>query len=475
MPVRTLNRITAFFNGDEVAPVTVSGPASDHLRLRTLVMLRWLAILGQSLMVTLVAYAFHFHLRLWLCVAIIMASVWLNLALAFGRRDTQRLRNWESALQLCFDALQLAALLGVTGGLNNPFCLMLMAPATIAAANLPTRFGFGVVGVCMLACIGMAFWSLELPWLEGQTFVLPDLYRFGLLAALLVGIVFTAGYAWQASLESTRMEVALAATQAVLEKERRLSALGGLAAAAAHELGTPLGTIQVVAKEMLHALKASDPLYEDAQLLVSQSQRCREILKALSAKPEQRDAVYEHTTLDDFLETAIGPYRHAGKVIITSVQADDLPGDADAGHILHIRRRPEWLHALSAFIGNAVDFARTTVWVRVAVTASWVSLSIEDDGPGFAPDILSRLGEPYVSSRVYGASWSEEGAKPYPQSHSGMGLGFFIAKTLCEHSGAKVTFGNRDSGGAYVKALWRRDRVDILGVEPLTQLGGVEP
>ena len=462
MPVRTLNRLTAFFNGDDAAPVAVRGPASDHLRLRTLVMLRWLAILGQSLMVMLVAYAFHFQLRLWLCVAVIMASVWLNLALAFGRRDTQRLRDWEAALQLSFDATQLAVLLGVTGGLNNPFCLMLMAPATVAAANLPTRFGFAVVGVCMVACMGMAFWSLELPWLQGQTFVLPDLYRFGLLAALLVGIVFTAGYAWQASLESARMEVALAATQAVLEKERRLSALGGLAAAAAHELGTPLGTIQVVAKEMLHGLKKTDPLYEDAELLVSQSQRCRDILKALSAKPEQRDAVYENTTLDDFLETAVAPYRHAGKAVVISIQADDAPEGVDVGHALHIRRRPEWLHALSAFIENAVDFARTTVWVRVAVTKTWVSLEIEDDGPGFPPDILSRLGDPYVSSRVYGASWSEEGAKPYPQSHSGMGLGFFIAKTLCEHSGARVTFGNRDTGGAYVKALWRRDRIDIL-------------
>ncbi len=462
MPVRTLNRLTAFFNGDDAAPITVRGPASDHLRLRTLVMLRWLAILGQSLMVMLVAYAFHFQLRLWLCVAVIMASVWLNLALAFGRRDTQRLRDWEAALQLSFDALQLAVLLGVTGGLNNPFCLMLMAPATVAAANLPTRFGFAVVGVCMVACMGMAFWSLELPWLQGQTFVLPDLYRFGLLAALLVGIVFTAGYAWQASLESARMELALAATQAVLEKERRLSALGGLAAAAAHELGTPLGTIQVVAKEMLHGLKKTDPLYEDAELLVSQSQRCRDILKALSAKPEQRDAVYENTTLDDFLETAVAPYRHAGKAVVISIQADDAPEGVDVGHALHIRRRPEWLHALSAFIENAVDFARTTVWVRVAVTKTWVSLEIEDDGPGFPPDILSRLGDPYVSTRVYGASWSEDGAKPYGQSHSGMGLGFFIAKTLCEHSGARVTFGNRDTGGAYVKALWRRDRIDIL-------------
>ncbi|MBW8734155.1 MAG: ActS/PrrB/RegB family redox-sensitive histidine kinase [Asticcacaulis sp.] len=460
MPVRTLNRLSAFFNGD-TSPLTVIGPR-DHLRLRTLVLLRWLAIAGQSGMIFLVAYAFGFHIRVWLCAAVIMASVWLNLALAFGRRDAQRLRDWEAAFQLGFDALQLAALLGVTGGLNNPFCLMLVAPATIAAANLPTRFGMAVVGVCMAAGFVLAFWSLDLPWIAGEAFILPDMYRIGMLVALLIGIVFTAGYAWRASLESARMEQALAATQAVLEKEHRMSALGGLAAAAAHELGTPLGTIQVVAKEMLHSLKRNDPLYEDAELLVSQSQRCRDILKNLSAKPERRDAVFDETTLDDFLASVVAPYSNSGKRIDIVIAADGLPDGVDAGSTLRIRRRPEWLHALAAFVENAADFARTTVWVRVQVTKTYASLSVEDDGPGFAPDILSRLGEPYISSRVYGASWAAEGEKPSGQSHSGMGLGFFIAKTLCEHTGAKVTFGNRDEGGAYVKALWRRDQIDIL-------------
>ncbi len=460
MPVRTLNRLSAFFNGD-TSSLSVIGPR-DHLRLHTLVLLRWLAIAGQSAMIFLVAYAFGFHIRVWLCATVIMASVWLNLALAFGRRDAQRLRDWEAALQLGFDALQLAALLGVTGGLNNPFCLMLVAPATIAAANLPTRFGLSVVGVCMAAGFVLAFWSFDLPWIAGEAFILPDMYRIGMLVALLIGIVFTAGYAWRASLESARMEQALAATQAVLEKEHRMSALGGLAAAAAHELGTPLGTIQVVAKEMLHSLKRDNPLYEDAELLVSQSQRCRDILKNLSAKPERRDAVVDEAPLREFLESVVAPYMASGKRIEIDITAYDAPEGVDPGSVLRIRRRPEWLHALSAFVENATDFARSSVRVHVQVTRAYVSLAVEDDGPGFAPDILSRLGEPYISSRVYGASWTGDDEKPSGQSHSGMGLGFFIAKTLCEYTGARVTFGNRDEGGAYVKALWRRDQIDIL-------------
>lgn len=457
MQGRTLNRLQAFFNGDDAAPVSLS-EGRDHLRLRTLVLLRWLAVLGQSGMVLLIAYGFGFQIRIWLCLAIIMASGWLNLILALGRRNTQRLEGWEAALQLSFDALQLTALLGVTGGLNNPFCLMLIAPATVAAANLPTRFALPVIGVAMASAIGLAFWSLELPWIPGESFELPEIYRYGFLSAIIVGIVFTAGYAWQAALEATKMEQALAATQAVLEQEHRLSALGGLAAAAAHELGTPLGTIQVVAKEMLHSLKKSDPLYEDAQLLVSQSQRCRDILKNLSTKPEQRDSVYDQISLKTFLEAAAAPYAASGRNFVIAVKADDGI-DADA---LHIRRRPEWLHAVTAFVENATDFAASTVWLRFDVSASFVRLSIEDDGAGFSADILSRLGDPYVSSRVYGEDDELPAGKAAGQSHSGMGLGFFIAKTLCEHTGASVTFGNREEGGAYVRALWRREPIDIL-------------
>ncbi len=458
---RTLDRLNAFFNGDNAAPpdTPLSGEGErDRLRLRTLVRLRWLAILGQSLMVLLIAFGFGFHIRVWLCVAVILASVWLNVVLALAHRTRAQLHSWEAALQLSFDALQLTALLGVTGGLNNPFCLMLVAPATVAAANLPTRHGIAVVGVCLAASIALAFWSLELPWLPGQAFVLPEIYRFGFLSAILVGIVFTAGYAWQAALESARMEQALAATQQVLEKETRLSALGGLAAAAAHELGTPLGTIQVVAKEMLHGLKPGDPLYEDAELLVSQSQRCRDILKSLSARPERRDSVFDQMPLMAFLEAAAEPYRSSRKAI-------DIAIDAENSGELRIRRRPEWLHALSAFIENATDFARTTVFVKVEVRTAYVSLTVEDDGPGFAPDILSRLGEPYISSRVYGADEDLPAGKAAGQSHSGMGLGFFIAKTLCEHTGATVSFGNREVAGAYVKVLWRRDRGDILAAD----------
>lgn len=454
---KTLNHISAFLNGPDVA-APISGGGQDHLRLRTLIMLRWLAILGQSAMILLIAYGFTYQIRLWLCLGIIMGSAWLNIILSLGRRH-QRVAGWEATLQLSFDAVQLGLLLGVTGGLNNPFCLLLIAPPTVASANLPTRHGLIVVVVSMLVAISLAFWSLELPWKVGEVFVLPQMYQVGFLAAILVGIAFTAGYAWQAALEATRMAQALAATQAVLEKETRLSALGGLAAAAAHELGTPLGTIQVVAREMLHSLKPDNSLYEDAELLVSQSQRCRDILKALSARPETRDAVYDQVPLKVFLSSAAAPYQNARVAIHIEMEARGID-DADNRILIH--RRPEWLHAFSAFIENAVDFARSEVRIAAEVTRGYVALTISDDGPGFAPDILSRLGEPYISSRYDAEEGVKAGKKLGEQSHSGMGLGFFIAKTLLEHTGANVTFGNREIGGAYVRALWQRNQIDIL-------------
>ncbi|MDI7775989.1 ActS/PrrB/RegB family redox-sensitive histidine kinase [Asticcacaulis sp. EMRT-3] len=460
---RTLERISDVLHDGEPGPALSGGRGQEHLRLRTLVMLRWLAVFGQTVMVLLVAYGLGFHIRLGLSLGIIMASVWLNITLSLGRRSVTRVRGWEAALQLSFDACQLALLLGVTGGLDNPFCLMLIAPPTVAAANLPTRHGLAVVVVSIIAACGLAFWSLDLPWFAGETFTLPHMYRSGFLAAIIVGIVFTAGYAWQTALEQARMARALTATQAVLAKEHRLSALGGLAAAAAHELGTPLGTIQVVAREMLNGLKPGDALFEDAELLVSQSQRCRDILKSLSASPERSDMVYERMALRSFLEEAAAPYRAAHKQIVISVSVEGAPAGVDPGLGMTIRRRPEWLHAFSAFIENAVDFARTTVYVRAEVTRGFVSVTIEDDGPGFAPDILSRLGDPYVSSR-YQAEIAENRDEA---SHSGMGLGFFIAKTLIEYTDATVSFGNREAGGAHVRALWRREQIDILPADSL--------
>ena len=227
------------------------------------------------------------------------------------------------------------------------------------------------------------------------------------------------------------MELALNVTQTVLAREQRLSALGGLAAAAAHELGTPLATITVVAKELANEAPAG-PLREDAELLVSQAERCREILKRLTQTPETDDVIHSRMTLLQFVNEVIEPHIH------TEVRVEALVAGPPGARPPEIRRMPEVLHAMTSFVENAVDFARSEVLIRVRFDEKTVSVEVRDDGPGFSSDILTKLGQPYVTSRPGGES-SRSG-------HVGMGLGFFIAKTLLEKTGAVVDFNNARGG-----------------------------
>ena len=290
------------------------------------------------------------------------------------------------------------------------------------------------------------FVALPLPWMRGAVLDLPPTYQLGLLAGIAAGIGFAGLYAWQAQAEAHRMELALAATQAVLAREQRLSALGGLAAAAAHELGTPLATIQVVTKEMLRELAAGTPLHEDVSLLASQAERCRDILRKLSRSPEASDVRHARMSLSQLMEEISEPHRHGPVSVEPEVSC------AVGAAILEVRRLPEVLHGLSAFVENAVDFAESIVEVTAYYDADRLLLEVRDDGPGFPPEVLARLGEPYVTTRP-----NAENSRSH---HQGMGLGFFIAKTLLERTGAAVEFRNARRGGAVVSVRWPRRRVE---------------
>jgi two-component system sensor histidine kinase RegB len=292
-----------------------------------------------------------------------------------------------------------------------------------------------------------------LPWSADGGLDLPYAYEVGMWAATVLGMLFTAGYAWSASRESARMELALATTQHVLAREQRLGALGALAASAAHELGTPLATIQITAKEMVRALPPGDPNAEDAQLLLSQAVRCRDILKRLSRRPEEGDPVADTAPLFQLLDEAVEPHREVGPEITTSVRSlDGSPAPLS-------KRTPEIIHALSSLVENATDFAKSEVIVLALHDKEHVTVEVADDGPGFAPQILAKLGEPYVTTRPHGEK-SRTG-------HIGMGLGFFIAKTLLERTGASVRFRNGRRGGAVVCVCWPRSAIEAQAeVEP---------
>ncbi len=426
--------------------VAATAPRPGRLRVRTLITLRWLALAGQAVTLAVAAQALRFPAPYAACAVVVGIGAWLNLLLTLNPISRRTARDWEAAAQLAFDIVQLAALLYLTGGIANPFALLLIAPVTLAGASLPVRYAGGLAGLAIVATILLALTALPLPWVAGETLTLPLVYRFGLAIALILGIAFAAGYAHQAASEAGRMELALNVTEAVLAREQRLSALGALAAAAAHELGTPLATIAVVAKEM--AREAPDgPMREDAELLIAQAQRCRDILRRLGEQPAATDEVHERMSLLQFVREVVEPYAAAEQVRVEAVVSGAAGVEAP-----DVWRWPEVLHAMTSLVENAFDFARKEILVTARFDATTVAVEVRDDGPGFSPQVLAKLGEPYVTSRP-GAEGSRTG-------HIGMGLGFFIAKTLLERTGAVVEFRNGRRGGAIVAARWSRSRIE---------------
>ncbi|OYU76945.1 MAG: histidine kinase [Alphaproteobacteria bacterium PA3] len=425
------------------AAIAVNAPFVGRLRSRTLVGSRWFALIGQFITVLVVHFGFKFELPLLACLLTIAANITLNIMITVGLPPQRLVRQWEAAAQLTFDVLQLAFLLYLTGGIANPFCLLLIAPATIAASTLQPRWTLSIIGVTVLSVCILALYSFPLPWLPAGTFQLPALYQFAMAFAIIIGLIFTASYAWRVSLEESQLADALIATQEVLAREQRLAALGGLAAAAAHELGTPLATIQVTAKEMLRSLPPNSLDMEDAELILSQAQRCREILRNLTNQKEIPDSVTDTLPFGQLLEEVAERHPEMGqKAVLFDIQGPEGKGE------LMVIRKPAILYGLGNMFENALHYANQAVTVSAKWDERSVLVTITDDGPGFDEAILDRLGEPYVSTSLHGSASAN--------SREGMGLGFFIAKTLLERSGGQVSFWNglRPGEGAVVQTVW---------------------
>jgi two-component system sensor histidine kinase RegB len=417
-----------------------------RLRLRTLISIRWAAVLGQSVAVVLVHYGLGYSLPLFHCAAAIGASALLNIVLTLRGHLGRHLSDYHAVLYLAYDVLQLTALLYLTGGLNNPFSLLILAPVIVSATALSRPATIGLGGLAVASITILAFFYQPLPW-PAPGFALPEYYMLGVWQALVIGILFIAAWVGSVAEEARTMSDALVATQVQLSRAQRLSELGALAAAAAHELGSPLATIAVVAKEMRRDVPKESPLAEDVALLIEQSDRCREILAQLSRRPDQPQAFEpgRFMPLSQFLDFVAEPYRAEGKPIVLHVAA---PADETSGPEPEIERIPEMIHALGTLIQNATQFARTSVRIDAKWGEAQIEIEISDDGPGFPPLLLDRLGEPYVSSR------KDQGGH--------MGLGLFIAQTLLGRYGARLAFGNRREGGARVSVTWDRATAEGL-------------
>ena len=423
----------------------------SRLRLQTLIRLRWVAVIGQTITVLGVYLGLGFHLPLTACIAVIGLSALSNIVLATYFPPSQRLKSTHAAQMLGYDLLQLAALLYLTGGLENPFSLLMVVPVAISASTQPLRITV-LLGTLAVTCASALVLHYQpLPWSPGQMEPLPLLYKLGIWTALVSCTVFMAAYAWRTAQETRLMSDALAATELLLAREQKLSALDGLAAAAAHELGTPLSTIAVVARELEREIPPDSPLREDILLLRSQAARCREILSTLAQNTDEGDAMYSRMSLGHLIEEVIEPYRIFDKQIEVELRRPPA-GNGVAEPEPVLERNAGILYALTNLVENAVDYAST----KVKIVADWdkdkIHLSIIDDGPGFSPHIRGQLGEPYVSTRSrLSSSEIENGA-------GGMGLGFFIAKTLIERSGGTLAMQNRGfpETGAIVEVIFQR-------------------
>jgi two-component system sensor histidine kinase RegB len=411
---------------------------TGRVRLRTLVLIRWVAVAGQSVALIVVFYGLGFPLPIVPALALVAVSALFNVAMSSRGSASTQLSDRGAACHLAYDILQFTGLLFLTGGLHNPFSLLFLAPMTISATVLSLRSTLWL-GLLAVACVSLlAHFYLPLPWREGGHPLSP-LYIAGIWFALVIGMTFISAYAWRLVAEAQRMSDALVATRMALAYEQRRSALHALAAATAHELGTPLGTIAVVAKELSREVPEDSPLAEDVALLSSQAARCREILARLGHRPDDEgDNAFAILPLAALVATAAAPYRRKG-IDLEIVSKDDTAAGGGRDRQPMVKRTPEIIHGLGNLIENAVDFARSAVRLEIAWNAREIRVEVLDDGPGMPTAILGTLGEPYITTRA---------------KSGGMGLGVFIAKTLLERTGADLRFVNRPGGGVKVAIIW---------------------
>ena len=424
---------------------SVPAPATGgRVRLRTLIIVRWIGIAGQVAALGLVRYGLGYSLPIAWAVAAVGASAAFNLWLSTGEARRRLLSDRMAAAQLGYDMLQLAVLLYLTGGLGNPFAVLILAPVTVSATVLSRGSTISLSALALGIVAILAGYHLPLPWPDGG-FRLEPLFILGLMLALGTAVLFIAAYVSSVAEEARRMSDALSATQMALDRERRLSAVGALAAAAAHELGTPLGTIALVAHEIARELPAESPITGDVALLQSEARRCREILAELAARPSQEDGAFGPLPPAALIETVAAPYRR--RTVGFRIESE--------GEIPPLPASPELSHGLANLLQNAFEFARSEVLVRLAAEGSAIRVAILDDGPGFDPALLDQLGTPYISSGAAGR-----------RSHGEhMGLGVFIAVTLLERTGARLSFRNRPTGGSEAVIRWDRARLGAGGVE----------
>jgi two-component system, sensor histidine kinase RegB len=448
---------------------------SEWVRLRTLIFLRWAAILGQAMAILAATWVFRVDLDLWLALGVVAASALFNLVSTLAFPANKRLSETEAMLTFLFDTAQLAVLLMLTGGLANPFAVLFLGPATIAATTLQSRSSVFVGGITVALVSVVALYHRPLRTAQGVISV-PPLFEFGFWLAIVIGVVFLGLYARRVATEVHTMGDALLATQLALAREQKLTDLGGVVAAAAHELGTPLATIKLVSTELAQDLADRPEQAADAALIRAQADRCRDILRSMG-RAGKDDLHLKTTPLGALLREAAEPHSGRGKAVHLDLPSFNSAGLPQPG----VFRHPEVIHGLRNLVQNAVDFAKANVWITASWTDGTVRVCIADDGDGFPAGLIGRIGDPYMRRRPI---QPDRGDRP---GYEGMGLGLFIAKTLLERTGATLTFSNAGEAqaelsashpaatGAVIDVFWPRAEIVAPGRSPLPENPAIAP
>ncbi|GHF16144.1 two-component sensor histidine kinase [Kordiimonas sediminis] len=415
--------------------------SNEGVRLGTLTAIRWMAIAGQTICILIIHYVLGFSLPEIPILVIISASIIVNMWLTFWRPANKRLTERAASLQLAFDLLNLTLLLFVTGGLTNPFSVLMLAPTIVAASIMGKTSVFFLNFLSITAITTLAFTPFPLPW-AGQFEPLNPLYKAGVWTGLSFTTIFLSIYIARVAREGRAHARALAATNIALEKEQKLAELGTLAAAAAHELGTPLGTIMLISSELMDTYEGDETVKAEIKMIADETARCRAILSELRETRNAGDTKhFEEVSLEALIREAAEPFE---KRSIQMVYENTLKDP------LVVSKSPEIIHALRNIIENATGYARSRVDIKISQNSKTVTVNIEDDGIGFDAQVIKSLGEPYVTTRT-----------PVPGKDGGMGLGLFIAKTLLERTGARLKFDNKTPNGACVSIRWSRSMLAL--------------
>ena len=412
----------------------------EDLRLekKTVIILRWIALIGQLITIYLVHFLFNFQLPLIYCSLTIFFGGLTNIFIQFNFKNNQ-LNNIESTILLFYDVLQLSVLLYLTGGVTNPFIVFLIVPAIVSSTLLNLSSTIFLSIITGISLILLTFNYYPLPHPGDLHFHVPNYYIYSIPSALMIALIFLNYFGFRFGYEARRRGNALNKLESVLSKEQELDSIGHQAAAAAHSLGTPLSTITVIAKELRKEIKENSKFSEDIDTLITEVKKCGGILKKLSQREIVSDEYVKNVTMYNLLYEIIESFKEISK-------KDIILNKNNLTESIPTKRSAEITYGLRNFIGNAVKYSKSKVNVELKTYNDEIKIEISDDGPGFPGDILNVIGEPYISTK-----------SKKLKLKAGLGLGTFIGKTLLERKKAKIEFTNLYKSGAQVEISWKKN------------------